>query len=114
MRDAQEDAREITMRAGARFGLAQDLDTGGAYRIAYEVVTRPTAPIVLRVGEDAMVDLTSHFAIAQGKGWREMLITEACAPGLGKRIRFETEGDVSFRISSVTREDVPEGTACSF
>ncbi|MBX7500518.1 exo 1,3/1,4-beta-D-glucan glucohydrolase [Qipengyuania sp. YG27] len=113
-RNAQEDAREVSMRAGSRFGLAQDRDSGGAYRIAYEVMTRPTAPIALRVGEDAVVDLTDKFALAHGKGWREMLITEACAPGLGQRIRFETEGDISFRISSVTREDVPEGTACSF
>ena len=113
-RDAQEDAREISMRGGSRFGLAQDRDSGGAYRIAYEVVTRPTAPVALRVGDDALVDLTDHFALALGKGWREMLITEACAPGLGNRIRFETEGDITFRISSITREDVAEGTACSF
>ncbi len=113
-RNAQEDAREISMRAGSRFGLSQDRDSGGAYRIAYEVVSRPTAPVALRVGEDAVVDLTDHFALALGKGWREMLITDTCAPGLGNRIRFETAGDITFRISSITREDVAEGTACSF
>lgn len=113
-RDAQEDAREVYMRAGSRFGLRQDRDSGGAYRIAYEVVTRPAAPVALRVGEDAVVNLTDHFALALGKGWREMLITDACAPGLGNRIRFETEGDITFRISSITREDVAEGTPCSF
>ncbi|MBX7541225.1 glycoside hydrolase family 3 protein [Qipengyuania sphaerica] len=113
-RNAQEDAREIRMNSGAMFGLSQDPDTGGAYRIVYEVVTRPTAPIMLRVGEDALVDLTEHFAVAQGKGWREMLVTEACAPGLGDRIRFETQGNITFRIASVVREDVAEGTACSF
>ena len=112
--DAQEDAREVYMRAGSRFGLRQDRDSGGAYRIAYEVVTRPAAPVALRVGEDAVVNLTDHFALALGKGWREMLITDACAPGLGNRIRFETEGDITFRISSITREDVAEGTPCSF
>ena len=113
-RDAQEDAREVYMRAGSRFGLRQDRDSGGAYRIAYEVVSRPAAPVALRVGEDAVVNLTDHFALALGKGWREMLITDACAPGLGNRIRFETEGDITFRISSITREDVAEGTPCSF
>ncbi|GAB5352813.1 glycoside hydrolase family 3 protein [Qipengyuania sp. 483] len=113
-RNAQEDAREVTMRANSRFGLSQTPDTGGAYRITYEVVTRPTAPIKLRVGEDALVDLTQPFAVAHGKGWREMLITEQCAPGLGNRIRFETEAEVTFRIASVVREDVAEGTACSF
>ena len=113
-RNAQEDAREIRMLSGAMFGLSQDPDTGGAYRIVYEVVTRPTAPIRLRVGKDAVVDLTQHFAVAEGKGWREMLVTEACAAGLGDRIRFETEGDITFRIASVVREDVAEGTDCSF
>ncbi len=113
-RNAQEDAREVTMRANSRFGLSQTPDTGGAYRITYEVVTRPTAPIKLRVGEDALVDLTQPFAVAHGKGWREMLITEQCAPGLGNRIRFETDAEVTFRIASVVREDVAEGTTCSF
>ena len=113
-RNAQEDAREIRLQPGARFGLSQDPDSGGAFRIAYEVVTRPTAPIVLRVGDNAVVDLMQPFSVAEGKGWREMLITEDCAPGLGNRIRFDTEGAITFRISSVTREDVPEGTPCSF
>lgn len=49
-RDAQEDSRQVTMRAGSRFGLAQSQDAGWAWRIAYEVVTRPTAPITLIVG----------------------------------------------------------------
>ena len=102
------------MRSGSVFGLTQKPDSGGAYRITYEVVTRPTAPIMLRVGENALVDLTQPFAVAHGKGWREMLITEKCAPGLGNRIRFETKADVTFRIASITREDVAEGTDCSF
>ena len=113
-RNAQEDAREIRMMPGAVFGLSQNPDTGGAYRITYEVVTRPTAPIRLRVGETGLVDLTHPFEIAHGKGWREMLITEECAAGLGNRIRFETEGEITFRIANIVREDVAEGTDCSF
>lgn len=119
-RNAQEDAREIRLAPGARFGLAQEKDSGGAYRIAYEVVTRPTASITLKLeaqGEAeprSSIDLTRHFAHAWQKDWREMLITEACAPGLGQSIAFESEGEVTFRISSVTREEVPEGTECSF
>lgn len=116
-RDAQEDARQVTMRAGSRFGLVQSQDAGGAWRIAYEVVTRPTAPIhlVVGAGEGATgTDITAHFALAQGKGWREMVITEACAAGVGPRIAFETQGDVTFRISSVRRENLPQGTPCAF
>ena len=118
-RSAQEDAREVQLAPGARFGLTQMRDSGGAYRIAYEVVTRPSAPIMLRLfneegGEPgSAIDLTRHFAHGWQKGWREMLITESCAPGLGKSIAFDTEGDITFRISSVRREQVPEGTACT-
>lgn len=116
-RDAQEDARQIVMRGGSRFGLRQAQDSGGAWRISYEVETRPTASVTLHVGEEARstsVDLTSHFAHAQGKGWREMLITDACAPGLGARIAFTTQADVTFRISRIRREQVPAETPCAF
>lgn len=116
-RDAQEDARQITMRAGSRFGLVQPADSGGAWRIAYEVTTRPSAPIRLHVGAGgaaAAIDLGQHFAHAHEKGWREMVITADCAPGLGQRIAFESEGEVTFRISSVRRENLPAGTPCAF
>lgn len=116
-RDAQEDARQISMRAGSRFGLMQAEDTGGAWRITYEAISRPSAPLHLRVGtgESAtLVDLAPHFAHALDKGWREMVITAQCAPGLGQQIAFEAGGDVVFRIYSVRREHLPEGTACAF
>ncbi|MCL6250785.1 exo 1,3/1,4-beta-D-glucan glucohydrolase [Altererythrobacter sp. KTW20L] len=114
-RAAQEDARQVTMRAGSRFGLIQDQDSGGAWIVAYEVLTRPAAPVRLRVGEgNQVIDLATHFAHAQDKGWREMVITDQCAPALGQRIAFETEGDVTFRISGVRRAPVPDGTPCSF
>ncbi len=117
-RNAQEDSREIAMAAGSKLGIVQNSDSGGAWRITYEVVTRPTAPIALHVGnqgeDPSVVELTQHFAHAFEKGFREMVITEACAPGLGEGIMFVTEGDVTFRIAEIRREDVPGGTACSF
>lgn len=117
-RDAQEDSREILMPAGSYFGLEQSTDTGGAYVIDYEVVTRPSAPVRLRVssgdGAGHVIDLTQQFALAHAKGWRQMVISESCAKDLGPRIAFETEGDLTFRISSVKREELPEGTECSF
>lgn len=112
-RDAQEDSREITMRAGSYFGLEQSNNTGGVYRIAYEVVTRPAGTIRLRSG-NAVFDVTAQFELATAKGFREMVVTESCLAGLGKRIAFESDGDVTFRISSVKREEVAEGTECSF
>ena len=112
-RDAQEDSREITMRAGSYFGLEQSNNTGGVYRIDYEVVTRPAGTIRLRSG-NAVLDVTAQFELATAKGFREMVVTESCLAGLGKRIAFESDGDVTFRISSVKREEVAEGTECSF
>ena len=112
-RDTQEDSREIAMPGGTYFGVEQSNDTGGAYRIAYEVVTRPTGAIRLRSG-DAVLDVTAQFELALAKGFREMVVTESCLAGLGKRIAFETEADITFRISSVKREEVAEGTECSF
>lgn len=112
-RDAQEDSREITMRAGSYFGLEQSNDTGGAYRIAYEVVTRPTGAVRLKSGDSAL-DVTAQIELAQGKGWREMTVSEACLVGAGRRLSFESDGEVTFRISSVKREEVADGTECSF
>lgn len=113
-RDAQEDAREITMRDGSYFGLQQSSDTGGAYRIAYEVVTRPTGAVRVRFGDNPPIDLTAQFELAQGKGWREMVLTSECVDTLAPRIAFEADGEVTFRISSMRREELGEGTACSF
>ncbi len=113
-RNAQEDAREIAMAAGSRLTLAQEEDSGGAYRITYEVLARPTAPVTLYLGETGEVDLTPHFAHAFEKGWREMVITPACAGSLAQSISFATEGTISFRIVEIAREALPEGTACTF
>lgn len=113
-REAQEDSREISMAAGSQLSLVQDDDSGGAYRITYEVLARPAAPVTLTLGEDGEVDLTPHFAHAFEKGWREMVITEDCAGTLGDTITFSTDGDIAFRLAEVVREDVPPGTECSF
>ncbi|MWV29037.1 glycoside hydrolase family 3 protein [Aurantiacibacter rhizosphaerae] len=112
-RNAQEDSREIAMAAGSELTLMQDEDSGGAYRITYEVMARPSGPVTLTTG-DGVIDLTSHFAHAFEKGWREMVITEACAGSLGESITFATEADIAFRIAEVSRTDLPEDTECSF
>ena len=112
-REAQEDSREIVMPQGTYFGVEQSNDTGGAYRIAYEVVTRPTGPIRLRSG-NSVLDVTAQFELAYAKGWREIVVGENCMTGVGKRLSFEAEGAVTFRISSIKGEEVGEGSGCSF
>ena len=113
-REAQEDSREIRMAAGSQLALTQEDDSGGAYRITYEVLARPNAPVTLMPGDGNTVDLTPDFAHAFEKSWREMVITQACAGDLGQTITFATEGDIAFRIASIVREDLPKGTECSF
>ena len=61
-----------------------------------------------------LADVTAQFELALAKGFREMVVTESCLSGLGKRIAFESEADITFRISSIKREEVAEGTECSF
>ncbi len=118
-RDAQEDARRIVMQAGARFGIAQTNGGEGAFRITYQVEARPTAAVTLTLRDDesdgeTVIDVTRQFEHAALKGWREMLITAACAPGLGNSFEFATEARLTIGIAEVRREEVPEGTACTF
>ncbi|WP_421992595.1 glycoside hydrolase family 3 N-terminal domain-containing protein [Qipengyuania sp.] len=112
-RNAQEDSREIAFSPGASLTIAQEGEGSGAYRIAYRVKRRPTQPVSLTVG-DVTVDLTHPFSVAAEKDWREMVITGQCAPGLGDSLTFTSQGAFSFDIATITREEVAEGTDCSF
>lgn len=116
-RNAQEDAREIILQPGARFGISQSEATASAYRITYQVVGRPVEPVTLIVGNGDQVtklDVSREFQHAGDKGWREMIVTSACAATLGERIEFASEGELTFGIASVSREELPEGTECAF
>ena len=116
-RNAQEDAREITISAGSFLVLSGSDNNDAAYRIVYNLDDRPLAPVTLHVGtiEDGPsgnVDITQALAIAAGKGWREMLITNECISGSGTAMAIQAQEDLTIRIATITREDVPEGTAC--
>ncbi|MDE1467603.1 glycoside hydrolase family 3 protein [Aurantiacibacter sp. D1-12] len=117
-RDAQEDSREITMAAGSSLAITQAESSGGAWRITYEVVTRPTGGMAIRSGNSGAamsnVDVRLQFENAQGKGFREMVITGQCVDNLGDTITFVSEGEITFRISDIRREDLPDNTECSF
>ena len=112
-RNAQEDSREIAFAPGASLTIAQEGAGSGAYRIAYRVKRRPTQPVSLTVG-DVTVDLTHSLSVAAEKDWREMVITGRCAAGLGDSLTFTSQGAFSFDIATITREEVAEGTDCSF
>ena len=112
-RIAQEDSRTITFAPGSSVTIAQDSEGTGAYRILYRVRQRPTQPVMLKTGE-ADVDLTYPLSVAAEKDWREMVITQACAAGLGDSLTFTSTGAFSFDIATISREEVAEGTDCSF
>lgn len=112
-KDAQEDAREIVFAPGSSLIFTQSDEASGAYRITYEVPARPTAPVHLLVG-DRRIDISQELLVAEGKGWREMVVTEACAGELGRRIGFVSEGAFTLRIAAIDRFDAEDGAECSF
>ena len=112
-KDRQEDAREIAFAPGAALTIAQADGGAGAFRITYSIARKPSAPVSLRTG-DATVDLTRQLELGEGKGWREMVVTEACAPGLGDGFTLTSEGPLTLQVATISRQELPEGTACSF
>ncbi|MBX7526074.1 exo 1,3/1,4-beta-D-glucan glucohydrolase [Qipengyuania sp. 1NDH10] len=114
-RNAQEDARAISFGPGAFLELAQaGGDTGYGYRVVYEVQTRPSAAVYLKVGASEPLDITQQLSVAEGKGYREMILTDACMADLGPSLTVTSQGPFKINIGSVVREEFAEGTDCSF
>ena len=114
-RNAQEDARAVSFGPGAFLELAQaGGDSGFGYRVIYEVQSRPTAAVYLKVGASEPLDITQDLSVAEGKGYREMVITESCMADLGPSLTITSQGPFKINIGSVVREEFAEGTDCSF
>lgn len=112
-RNRQEDAREITFSSGATLTLAQQGQGQGDFLIDYTMEDAPTATVTLTVGNDS-VDITRPLQLSAGKGWREMIITRDCAPGLGETISLTSDAPMVLQVSRIARQEMPEGTECSF
>lgn len=112
-KDRQEDAREIAFGPGSQVSIAQRGSGSGGYRLLYSLGSRPTGRVTMTIG-GSEIDITQQLHHADGKGWREMIISEECAPGLGDRIAIRSEGAFNLRISSIARQEMAEGTRCSF
>ncbi|WP_310534055.1 glycoside hydrolase family 3 N-terminal domain-containing protein [Novosphingobium sp.] len=112
-RKRQEDAREITFAPGATLSFAQRQSGSGAFRISYFLPDQPTAPVKLTLGKSTF-DITRQLALSAGKGWREMIITDACAPGLGPSLAITSSGSLKLQIAAVSRQAMPAGADCSF
>ena len=109
----QEDAREITFGPGSELTLSQQGEGEGDYRILYNLGAQPAGKVMLTVG-DTEIDITSQLRLSAGKGWREMVVTEDCAPQLGNSISISSAAPMTMKIAMIARQDMPEGAQCSF
>lgn len=112
-RKRQEDAREITFSPGSTLSFAQRQAGSGAFRISYFLPDQPQAPVKLTLGKTTL-DITRQLALSASKGWREMIITDACAPGLGQSLAITSSGPLKLQIAAVSRQAMPAGADCSF
>jgi beta-glucosidase len=109
----QEDAREITFASGATLSFTQRQAGSGAFRIGYFLPDQPSAPVRLTLGKTT-IDITRQLALSAGKGWREMIITDTCAPGLGQSLSITSSAPLKLQIAAVSRQAMPVGADCSF
>lgn len=111
-RNAQEDARAVSFSPGTTLRLEGPKGTG-AFRISYLVDTRPSAPVTVSSGGTAF-DITQGLSVAEGKGWREMVLSEKCLGSLGNTLAFTSQGPFELKIHTIMRDDSATGADCSF
>ncbi len=112
-RKAQEDARRIAFGPGARVSLTGPA-SGAAFRITYLVAARPAAPVTVTAGGAKALDITQGLSVAEGKGWREMVLTPACLGETGGKLTFASEAPFAFQIGEITRDAGAAQAECSF
>lgn len=112
-KDRQEDAREISFGPGSVLELVQAEGGQGDYRILYDLPKAPTGRVEIEIGS-SVIDITRQLELGAGKGWREMILTAACAPGMGDRLALRSEAQLVIRIARIERQSLPEGAECSF
>lgn len=111
-RRAQEDARRIAFAPGATLALTGP-DSPAAWRIAYQVTARPGAAVTVTAGAEPL-DITQGLSVAEGKGWREMVLTSRCLGTAGDKLTFASTGAFTMQIAEITRDEVAATAECSF
>jgi beta-glucosidase len=111
-RRAQEDARRIAFGPGAKITLTGPA-SDAAWRISYSVTSRPAAPVTVTAGGTAL-DITQGLSVAEGKGWREMVLSKACLGEAGGKLTFSSTAPFAFQISEITRSEGDAAAECSF
>jgi beta-glucosidase len=54
------------------------------------------------------------MSVAEGKGWREMVLSAKCLGTTGERLTFASKGAFTLQISAITRDDGAADAECSF
>ena len=111
-RKAQEDARRIVFARGAKLTLSGP-DSPAAWRITYQVAQRPKEPVTVTAGGMAL-DITQRLAVAEGKGWREMVLSAQCLGTTGGKLTVASQGAFELQISEIARDEVAANAECSF
>ncbi len=111
-RRAQEDARRIAFAPGARLSLTGPISSAG-WRITYRVASRPPGPVTVAAGGKPL-DITQGLGVAEGKGWREMVLTPACLGGAGGKLTFASKARFALEIGAITRDESATSAECSF
>ncbi|WP_240330848.1 glycoside hydrolase family 3 protein [Sphingorhabdus sp. Alg239-R122] len=110
-KDRQEDAREISFGANTDFTLTGE--GKGAFLITYNIAAAPAGTVKITNGDNS-ADITEGLTVGAGKGWREMVLTEACLGMTGDSFTIASAAPMTIRISTIARQELPEGTQCSF
>ncbi|MDC8754651.1 glycoside hydrolase family 3 N-terminal domain-containing protein [Erythrobacter sp. sf7] len=111
-RKAQEDARLVAFAPGAKLRLTGPESEAG-WRIAYQVEDRPKSQVTVTADGKAL-DITQKLSVAEGKGWREMVLTSACLGEVGEQLTFSSKGKFAIQISEIARDENAADAECSF
>ena len=60
------------------------------------------------------LDITQGLSVAEGKGWREMVLSAKCLGEAGGKLTFTSEAPFAFQIGEVTRDESAANAECSF
>ncbi|MEO1730304.1 MAG: glycoside hydrolase family 3 N-terminal domain-containing protein [Pseudomonadota bacterium] len=110
-KDRQEDAREITFGPGAQLTLSGE--GAGAFLISYNMAAAPAGEVTISLGGKS-TDATQELTLAAGKGWRDIVLTDACVDTSGEALTIRSDAPMQINIATVARQELPDGTQCSF
>ncbi|QFT78857.1 glycoside hydrolase family 3 protein [Erythrobacter sp. THAF29] len=110
-KDRQEDAREITFGPNSSITFAGEGE--GAFVITYNLASAPPGTVTVS-GGTTTTEVSSRLTVASGKGWREMVLTEACLGPVGEGLTISTDAPMSISIARISRQELPANTQCSF